>query len=213
MIALVTGALLAGLVGSPHCIGMCGGLAAAGSGRTPGSAVVWHAGRLAAYAGLGAFSGGAGGLKLGLPGAAVAAILLVLFSARLAGLGPSLSLPWLSGPFSAVLRRAGGALTTGTLAGRFALGALTGLLPCGLLWSALAIAVAAGSPSLGALTMVAFWSGTVPLLAGATAGVRRLLSGSAWLRRGLAAGVLAAGLWSISARVTEPHCTCTEELP
>ena len=217
MSAALVGALLAGLIGSPHCVGMCGGLAAAGSGRSAMSAATWHFGRLLAYIGLGAFGGGAGGLRLGIPGAAVAALLLVAFAARLAGIGPGVSLPWLSAPFSALLRRAGASLTTGSLLGRLALGALTGLLPCGLLWSAIALAVAAGSPALGALSMAVFWLGTVPLLAGASAGARRLLSGSPWLRRGLAVGVLASGLWSISSRMTvdsnQPQCACTRVAP
>ena len=43
-------------------------------------------------------------------------------------------------------------------------GGLTGLIPCGLVYSALAIPVAAGDPLTGALAMVAFGLGTVPLL-------------------------------------------------
>src|SRR5690606_7731256 len=50
---LVLGAGLAGLVGSPHCVGMCGGFATACATPTR-HAVAWHAGRLVTYGVLGA---------------------------------------------------------------------------------------------------------------------------------------------------------------
>lgn len=203
MTPLVGGALLAGLVGSPHCVGMCGGFATSAGGRGP--AVAWNLGRLATYLTLGALSGGLGGLPVGRVGGVLAAVLLVWFSARLAGLTPPVSvrIPGLARLGAAAARRSG-------VVGRFALGMVSGLLPCGLLWSALAVAVAAGGALAGSLAMAAFWAGTVPLLAGASAGLRRLTAAHPWARRGLALGVLAAGLWSISARVfdSNPHCAC-----
>ncbi|HSM06730.1 MAG TPA: sulfite exporter TauE/SafE family protein, partial [Longimicrobiales bacterium] len=59
MIPSLTAAALAGLVGSPHCMGMCGGFAVAcGAGRDRG--LSWHAGRLATYMALGGVAGAAG---------------------------------------------------------------------------------------------------------------------------------------------------------
>ncbi len=206
MIGLFGGALLAGLLGSPHCVGMCGGFAASAvSAGSRGAAVAWNLGRLTTYVVLGAVSGTLGGLQAGPVGGVVAALLLVWFSARLAGVVPGLQVhfPRLVAAGASAARRTG-------IAGRFVLGVITGLLPCGLLWSALAVAVAGGSPAVGALAMAAFWVGTVPLLAGAASGLRRLTAASPWARRGLALGVLAAGLWSISVRLSEnsPHCAC-----
>ena len=46
-----------------------------------------------------------------------------------------------------------------------AMGLLTGLLPCGVLYAAFARALAAHCAAEGAALMLAFWLGTVPLLA------------------------------------------------
>jgi hypothetical protein len=96
MLSSLTAATLAGLVGSPHCIGMCGGFAmACGTGPDRGGA--WHLGRLATYAGLGALAGSFGSVIPG-PGwvaAAFATVLMVWFSLVLAGVvkEPSFQIP------------------------------------------------------------------------------------------------------------------------
>ncbi|MFN7147595.1 MAG: sulfite exporter TauE/SafE family protein, partial [Myxococcota bacterium] len=82
----------------------------------------------------------------------------------------------------------------------FGFGVVSGLLPCGLVWSALALAVAAGTPLLGAAGMAAFFAGTLPALAVASVALRRLTTARPWTRTVMAAAVLAAGLGSIGAR-------------
>ena len=59
-------------------------------------------------------------------------------------------------------------LPANTVFKAFPLGLLWGWLPCGLVYSALATALSAGSPGRGALLMLAFGLGTLPnlLLAG-----------------------------------------------
>lgn len=185
MMPWLGGALVAGLVGSPHCVGMCGGFATA-------AGAPWYVGRLGTYAVLGALAGTVGRTMPGpgWVGTAVAVGLLVWFTARLAGLlrfeGPVL--PGLGRLATDMARRPG-------LGPRIAFGALTGLLPCGLVWSALALALAGGGPITGALTMVAFGLGTVPALALAGGLLRRLQR-----PRLVAAVVLVLGLWSIAER-------------
>jgi sulfite exporter TauE/SafE len=196
------GATLAGLLGSPHCVGMCGGFAAAAAHRS-GGALAWHVGRMATYAALGALAGLGGGSLPGpawLPGA-IAGVLLVWFSGRLAGVVPEVHL---AGAFG---RLGGGGLSARLAAhggggplGGVVLGAASGLLPCGLVYAALALPVATGHPGWGALTMVAFGLGTVPALSVAATALRRLAAASPWTRRGVAVAVLAAGLWSLGAR-------------
>ncbi len=56
MIPLLTAALIAGLLGSMHCVGMCGGFAA-GCSRARMGLPAWHTGRVLTYGLLGALAG------------------------------------------------------------------------------------------------------------------------------------------------------------
>lgn len=201
MISSLAAALLAGLVGSPHCVGMCGGFAAAcgaPSGEASGlDRAAWHLGRLTTYAVLGGLAGAFGSL---IPGptwipTALSTVLMVAFALVLAGVVPEprLRIPGASRLASLAFGRAG-------TAGRYLFGVSTGLLPCGLVYAALAVPVASGSPLVGAVSMVAFGLGTVPVLALFTRGVRSLALRELWIRRLLAAGVLVAGLVSVALR-------------
>ncbi|WP_308622180.1 sulfite exporter TauE/SafE family protein [Massilia sp. Se16.2.3] len=87
-----------------------------------------------------------------------------------------------------------------TPARMFAAGALWGWLPCAMVYSALVTAMLSGSAGAGALTMLAFGLGTLPMmLALGLAGVRL----RAWLRLlpvriACGAGVLAFGLLGLA---------------
>jgi sulfite exporter TauE/SafE len=72
-----------------------------------------------------------------------------------------------------------------------------GFLPCGLVYSMLALASVAGGPADGALVMLAFGAGTLPALfaAGLAASRLRVLAQSAVLRRSAAAAYIALGVW------------------
>src|SRR5262249_14251875 len=80
----------------------------------------------------------------------------------------------------------------------FGVGALWGLMPCGLLYGARALAISAGSASGAALAMGAFGLGTLPVMltAGALAGAVARVATRLWVRRGAAVVVLAFGLWT-----------------
>lgn len=190
-------AALAGFAGSPHCVGMCGPFAAVAS-RTKSGGVAWHVGRLATYVTLGALAGALGGAIPG-PGwviRAVAAVLLVGLAARLAGLLPQVHLSAIPG-----LRRAMSWATSRPGAwGALALGSLSGLMPCGLVYAALAIPIAVAEPGTGALSMLFFGLGTVPLLGLLSGAVHRLMQRSKTARYGLAVIVLITGLSAIGTR-------------
>lgn len=189
----------AGFLGSAHCAAMCGPLQAAAGVRAVDRAL-WQAGRLTAYVGLGALAGGIGGVRVvsSPVGPILALTALAWFAADLAGLTAGRPL---LGRFAARLASVPAAMARRAGPGaRFLFGLATALLPCGLLWSGLAMAATTGSAALGAAGMAAFFLGTLPAvgLAGATA---RLLSGARpWTRRAFAAGVFALGIWSISLR-------------
>lgn len=188
--------VLAAIAGAPHCLGMCGPFAGAAGGR-PGHVVAYHLGRIGTYAALGALSGAFGHAVPGPPwvGLVLAALLLTWFSLVLAGLAPEphVLLPGLT-------RVGARALRTEGLGARVVLGVVNGLLPCGLVWATLSVAVAAAEPLRGASLLAVFGLATTPALLVAAAGVRRLLGSSLGLRRALAAVVLVGGLWSLGSR-------------
>ncbi len=176
-------ALVVGLLGGVHCVGMCGGIVGALSLGLPGGQGVrqtlpmqlaYNLGRLASYTAAGALVGGvtavAGHL---LDIRAWQQILLGVAGGFLILLGLYLAGGW------GVLRRVeavGGRLWRRIEpAGRrllpvrhlwqaLLLGALWGWLPCGLVYSMLIWAMAAGSAAQGALLMLAFGLGTLPNL-------------------------------------------------
>lgn len=179
--AVVLPVVLASLLGSVHCAGMCGGFVAAYSGeglkKSAPSHLGYHAARLITYTTLGA-SAGALGSALDLAGRSVglgrlAALLtglsLVLLGAAKLLRGPRLiqlrpSAP--SGPlrwFGALLARLHAAPP---VLRAFLLGLGTTLLPCGWLYSFVAVAAGTGSVTRGAAVMAAFWLGSVPALLG-----------------------------------------------
>lgn len=180
MIALLASVLLASLLGSPHCAGMCGGLVALCTGVGRGRRAIpalgaYHAARLASYAAAGAVAGSLG-MALDLGGAAmgiqriaavVAGCTIALFGAgmlmRLAGLRAS-CLP-APKPLVALLSRVHAfAMDRGEVARSVLVGLATPLLPCGWLWAFAAVAAGTASPAAGAGVMAAFWLGTVPVL-------------------------------------------------
>ncbi|MEO8636146.1 MAG: sulfite exporter TauE/SafE family protein [Gemmatimonadales bacterium] len=198
MISLLIAALIAGLLGSVHCIGMCGGFAASCS-RVRLGLPAWHLGRVLTYGLLGALAGAAGHLLPGpawVPGV-LASLLLAWFALALAGLVPE---PRLIPPG---LRQAGTrAVQRPSVAAQFLFGVVNGFLPCGLVYSALTIPVAVKDPLWGGLAMLAFGLGTIPALSVAALGIHRLVLSTLWRRRLLAILILVTGLWTIWSRAS-----------
>jgi sulfite exporter TauE/SafE len=199
VVSAVVAAAVAGFMGSVHCLGMCGGFAAA-CARPRQAIWFWHLGRLTAYALLGVVAGAVGGT---LPGptwvpAVLSLGLLAWFAAVLAGLVPEtgVRIPGLVRLGAVLVRREGEGW-------RYLFGVATGFLPCGLVYAAVAIAVSAADPVVGGAAMLAFGAGTVPALSLLSVGLRRLLVRGIWVRRVVAVLVLAAGVWSIGMRDPE----------
>jgi hypothetical protein len=193
-IQLVASALLlgagTGLLSSLHCVAMCGPLVALACGPTERPPSLWLLGRGAAYAGAGALSAGVSGalgwLVGGGPiGTAVSLVLaLLLLWSGYRWLRPSSLVTLGRAPSSRWLSRAAGMARRSAM-GPLVLGALSALLPCGALWSALAAAIATGRPLLGALVMLAFAAASSPALYLSGAVAR---TPDPWVRRGV--GVL-----------------------
>jgi sulfite exporter TauE/SafE len=196
MLPFLLTAFLGGLAGSPHCVAMCGAFASACAVHRPGFAA-WHAGRLVSYATLGAVAGAAGQFIPGPPWvpAVLATGMLLWFALALAGLVREPAIPIAS--FSRLGRRLAG---RPGLVPQFGFGVINGFLPCGLVYSALSLPVALGQAGPGAMAMLAFGAGTIPLLSAAALLLRRVTAASMPRRRLLAAVVLLLGLAAIGMR-------------
>lgn len=195
--------LAASALGSLHCVGMCGGLVSFYSANDAASAsraaphAAYHAMRLVAYVALGAVAGGVGS-ALDLVGSRVG---LGDLGLSLAGL----TLVFWAGPLLLSRRSAAAPIALGRHASRrspliqrlervfvglarhvrerppvwraAALGLASALLPCGWLYAFVVLAAGSGSVGAGALSMLAFWLGTVPALLGLGVGIGRLSAG------------------------------------
>lgn len=196
MFELAGAALLMGLVGSPHCAGMCGPFALACTGR-PAHVAGWQIGKAATYGVIGVTAGVAGAW---IPGPtwvvqALSVVLILWFGAAMAGLvpEPSLRLP-------GVERLAVHTGREDDLFSRIVFGAVNGLLPCGLVYAAAGLAVAAGTPIGGAVVMLAFGLGTAPLLTTFAFSATTLLNRRPAARRVLAIVLSVAGVWVVVRR-------------
>lgn len=164
-------ALVAGLITSLHCVGMCGPLACAimplKGDRTDGQIVssIYHLMRLLGYAALGALFGALGRLPVAWLGGAAR-----WFPWVLVGFFVVVAFRWdrhlprvpLLGDLYRRVHTWGRARSPVTAAG--ALGLATPLLPCGPLYMLVAVAMLSGSALRGLQFMLAFGLGTVPLL-------------------------------------------------
>lgn len=169
---------LGGLLGSSHCVGMCGGFAVMlGLHRRS----VWDnlrgqslysAGRLTSYATLGGLAGSAG-RELGARVPAgwnvpawlclVAGVFLIWQGLQALGWwrregGTVSSAGCLFGPLMAAWLRAGSWWNA------WAAGVFTGFLPCGLVYAFVSLAASTGDLLRGMGTMVVFGLGTIPLM-------------------------------------------------
>lgn len=191
-------AVMAGLLGSGHCFGMCGGIAA-GLGSTVrqgwASAVLFNSGRLMSYAILGAASAtilSSVGHVLNVPQWGFVLRLMTAIMILLIGLQFVFGWQLLGG-----LERLGAKIWKKVLpfalrasampggSGRLLLGLCWGLLPCGLVYSVLLTASSTGTQVGGALVMLAFGLGTLPSMLGMSlsAPVLRQFLADPWSRK------------------------------
>ena len=163
-----------GLAGSVHCAGMCGPLLLVIHGRTTGAGAVrrlalYHASRILMYAALGIPAGYASQvLSFGVIGRTIAAIAgALLIAAAVASsatlFGNSIASAW----SSAIVRFGGRAARMARhhpWRGQILFGVLNGILPCGLVYAAVAGAAASGTIASAVTFMIGFGAGTLPLL-------------------------------------------------
>ncbi|USN99952.1 MAG: sulfite exporter TauE/SafE family protein [Phycisphaeraceae bacterium] len=222
MLTLAGAVLVASVLGSTHCAGMCGGLVLFAVGadgklrRHIPLHAAYHAGRGITYTLLGVVAGSIGAA--------------VDFSGRFAGFQRSASLiaggAMIVFGLVALVRALGFKLAHAKLPARYtklvekghrfalglppiqrawAVGLLTTLLPCGWLYAFAITAAGTASPFWGGMVLLAFWVGTLPMMVTLGAGLQALTGP---LRSRLpfvtALIVIAVGLLTVLGRIGLP---------
>lgn len=209
----ITAAFLLGLLSAPHCAAMCGSIsgallmagrrsllrpqaqtviASSASYALAGDALLYGSGKILGYMALGAFAGSGGFLLGNLHGAgfaflhALSGLLLLALGLYIAGwwLGVSQFERWAYRLWQPLLKRLQG-LSLARPGNKLLAGMAWGLLPCGIVYSVLGLAMASGSTTGGLLLMLAFGMGTLPfvLLSGGLLQSAMPLLKHPWLRR------------------------------
>ena len=208
-------AFLAGLLGGVHCAGMCGGLVSAFAlglpgGRSPLSfQLACNLGRVSTYVFLGALAGAAGAGTL-LFARALPAQTALSLAANLMLIALGLYLAGLFSRFAELDRLGQGlwrraqpllarVLPIDSTAKALAAGMLWGFLPCGLVYSAVVLALASASVERGAMMMGAFGAGTLPNLIAMGVLARKLQPFLQDRRVRIVAGIAIAGfgIWGL----------------
>jgi sulfite exporter TauE/SafE len=215
-------AFLVGLLGSTHCLGMCGGIVSAltfglrddirrSPWRLGPYLLAYNAGRISSYVVAGFIAGAVGAGVFGaLPSSTTRWAVKLVTGGFMIALGLYLAGWW---PGLQILEKWGGPvwkrieplgrrlLPVNHPLKALAFGLVWGWLPCGMVYAALAWALAAGSATQGALLMLAFGLGTLPMLlaiGGAAEWLKNIVR-SPWVRRGAGLTVLLFGLFTIFA--------------
>ena len=220
-LAVYGSALGVALIGSGHCFGMCGGIAAlVGKRRAPS----YHFGRGIAYATIGAVAGGFGqGVFLALQDRPGTLVLLVtafvaVFVAQaflvwngtldqgpVARVQRGLYRKWLEPAVARAARSSNG----------WIYGFATVLIPCGWILAFASMAAATGSAISGAILLTILWLGSLPALLAAASfwgALRRRLHGTRG-RKIMALAVLGLSFASLFARVSGIESTFGAKVP
>jgi sulfite exporter TauE/SafE len=190
----------ASLLGSTHCVGMCGGIAL-NCAKSKATLSLYHFGRLTGYLWLGLLGGTLGAATIGSEKLAwlswISAALVAFAFFQMGynvwkGKGSHLfALPksWQR------------ALHEGLGSNPFSIGAFSALLPCGWLHSFVLAAIATQNPIKGALVLFLFWLGTVPALSLSPWAFRKVLQPIARkLPKMTAVLLIVAGVMSLGIR-------------
>lgn len=199
-------AFMTGLLGSGHCLGMCGGLVS-GFFMKLGAKGVWpylayHGARVSLYAVVGLIAAAIGTVlvstgQVGLWQGAlqiVAGIVVILLGLDLLGVSPVRNrlgfapIAWLRKQFTLAVQK-------GPVVGAMIGGAINGLMPCSMTMAMAVKATTAPSILEGGLLMLAFGAGTLPSMLSASFLFGKLgprLRG--WLLKGAALFVIALGV-------------------
>ena len=171
-----------GIIGSIHCVGMCGGIVAA---LTMGRSNLWitgitlyHAGRIVSYSLIGLLLGFVGYMFTDMSGISLAqqilsifaGLMMIFFALQVGGFIPEKFFQSIFSIPSGLLRKTaeGNALFFWAMAG-----AANGLLPCGMVYAAGSLALKEANLIYSMIIMAAFGLGTVPAMTGLAVIIRK----------------------------------------
>ncbi|MDP3515589.1 MAG: sulfite exporter TauE/SafE family protein [Pseudohongiella sp.] len=171
-----------------------------------GDALVYGSGKILGYMALGLIAGAGGFLLGGMNSAAfvmlraLSGILLIALGLYMAGwwLGVLSLERWAYRLWQPVLRRVQH-LSLRHTSNKLLAGIAWGLLPCGIVYSVLSLALASGSAINGLLIMMVFGLGTLPfvLLSGGLLQFMLPLLKMTWIRQSAGLGMIGLGAWTL----------------
>ena len=207
--------LIASLVGSLHCAGMCGGLVLFATNsdgtlrKSRGLHLAYHGGRAVSYTALGLIAGALGAAAnitnlidgnaqtaAVIAGSAMILIGLAALAQHLGARVPHAGPPRGIQKITESAHRA--AMKLPPVSRALTVGGLTPMLPCGWLYAFVIVAAGTGNALSGALVMLAFWLGTVPVLTAVGVGINAI-AGPIRKRLPVIANVLVIGLGVMTA--------------
>jgi sulfite exporter TauE/SafE len=190
LLPTLSAAFLAGLLGSAHCIGMCGGISGLFAVNASVAslrdnlvfALTYNLGRVISYAVLGIIVGTFGSVVVkASPGIAsgvriLSGVVIVLVGLKVAfDLRTLLAIERMGASlWSRIAPLAKGLIPVTNLPRAFGLGLVWGWLPCGLVYSVLLIAATSADSRDGAMIMLVFGLGTMPAMIMTGLGAARL---------------------------------------
>ena len=166
-------AFMVGILGSGHCIGMCGGLVSGCfmklQAKGPWPYAAYHVSRIGIYAGVGLLAALLGTVLVasGMTGLAqgvlqiLAGAIVILLGLDLLGVSPIRNTYGFA-PMAWLRRQFVTASQKGPVLGAAISGAINGLMPCSMTMAMAVKATTAPTPPEGMLLMLAFGAGTLP---------------------------------------------------
>ena len=210
---MILTALIIGLAGSLHCLGMCSPLVMAATAMRPSvvlSRVLYNTGRVFTYAILGTVVAGVG---MALPERNYQNLLSIILGIALLFIAfggiRNINVPvitklmqWLSLRLKILF---GSFLNQKNHVAVFILGSINGLLPCGLTFLALTYCLTLQRPIDGFNFMLMFGAGTLPIMLGFTSVLQFLVKRFHFDMRNLTTGMLILSGVALIARVFIIH--------
>lgn len=204
---------IAGLGGSLHCVGMCGGLVTASCDKN-NDIIRYQLGRLLGYLGMGVFAGFLGSLikfentsplVTILPGLTIGILFLFWGVQNWRGKKAELPMPkFMSKLYTILWKKL--VYKNMNFSKSFFTGLISIFLPCGLLYGIVLAGLALQHPVMALASMFFFWLGTLPSMVLAPHIFQKILNPmKSKLPKTYAVSLIAIGLMTVSFRMVKYH--------